>query len=260
MSKTLKMELLKKNINFMDYPLFFSTKTRLTEWNDQEYTISCRHGLPGNRDINILNAIIHKSQVVKSPHMEFSTVWELLHQAGYGKRALTSQEVIESVTRWESTELTYLKFYSKGTELVKGFKSILSADYKQEDGLLTVQLNNQFYKANLDKYSKSVPLQMLNNMTPTAKRMTEILIKNFCHRQKWVVGYEKFLDKIPIMNSLSVKENIPQIKRYLKEINPQLKLYGFKNRFVVKFLPESQMILFFSFPNRYRRLGKRPKL
>lgn len=241
------MRTVQKNINFLENPLFFPTKTRLKEWKTENYKISCPKGLAGNRDIRILNALIHKSQLTGSPCLDYPTFGDLLVVAGYKRGSLGFDELLETLQRWRATNISCMKFYSDGLYFFREFYDLVKFNVDIKSGHLLIEMQEEFYKSNLSKYSKTYPLPMLNSMTPTAKRILEILSKNFYHRGKWVVDYKTFIKKIPIENNLTVEKNLQQgIERYLTEINMSMELYRFKNKFFHKFMTKEKKIVFFS--------------
>jgi len=241
------MNSIQKNINFLEYPLFFPTKSdRLfEEWKTEGYTIVSRYGLPTNTDINFLNGILLKAQTTKSNIVSYENFRDVVVSAGYHRGSFDYDRIFDVLYRWKHTKLEYKKFYLEKDYVKKSFKGIITQLFHNDrTNSLTITLNNNFYQANLDRFSKSIRLDFFNRLTPTAKRIYEILTKNFYKRSKWVVGCDTFLTKIPILNKADKSVNKYNLHRYVKEINKNLILYGTKNIFNMNLLKDKDLIVF----------------
>ena len=240
------MTSIQKNINFLEYPLFFPSKNKITEWVQNDYQIECKYlGLPGVTDINFLNVILHQAQVTKSPTVKFPNFRDVVESSGYNRRSFTNEEIMNVLYRWKNTEVSFKKFYEYKGYVKKSFKNIITQFYHNDrDNSLAVTLNNEFYLCQSNKFSKTINLQMFYELSPTAKRIYELLTKTFYKRSQWVVGCETFLDKIPIMNDVELSVNKFHLHRYMKEIDDNLLLYGKKYNFTMSLLKKRDLIVF----------------
>jgi len=245
-SKGISLTSIQKNINFLEYPLFFPSKTKLTEWELNGYEIECKSlGLPGVTDINMLNVILHLAQATSSPIVKFTNFRDIVESAGYSRRSFTYEEIMNVLHRWKNTRVSFKKFYDNKEYKKKSFNKIITQLYHNDtNNSLTVTLNNEFYLCQSNKFSKTISLPMFYDLSPTAKRIYEVLTKTFYKRTKWVVGCETFLNKIPIMNDVELSVNKFNLHRYMKEINKNLILYGKKYIFTMNLLKEMDLIVF----------------
>jgi hypothetical protein len=237
---------IQKNINFLEYPLFFPTKSKyLTEWGNDTYSIESKLGLPTNMDVNLLNGILLQAQATTSPIVKFTNFRDVVESAGYNRRSFSYEDIEVSLYKWRNTRIEFKKFYEDKEYCKKTFNKVITQiNHSVKDNSLSITLDKSFYTSQLNKYSKSINLSLYNKLSPTAKRIYEILIKTFYHRSKWVVGCETFLDKIPILNEAEKKDNKSNLKKYLFEINSLLNLHNFVYNFHLDSLREKDLIVF----------------
>ncbi len=232
----------KKNINFLDRPLFIPSRARvgLQEYSDGKgYEIKCPTGLPVAHDIDVLNYLLYLAQYTHKSELKFSRMGDLLkalHRT-CGKHNYTS--VQDSINRWSKMELSFKadSFYlkqGKGTTI--GRIHILTLKGIGKNGVI-VKMNDDFLELNNRKFSKVIPVQLMERLTPYSKRVFEILSKNeknFNNTQQWRIGFGKFRLKVPVISEKEDYRILASTKKAVKEINSVLPSYKYDYQYDVE--------------------------
>ena len=173
----------KRNINFLDKPLFIPSRTSITqqEYRDGKgYGIKCPEGLPVAYDIDVLNFLMHRAQLAWKTGLEFKSMRDLLQKLGYSDGKANYERVERSLDKWSSTKVNFKNrtFYMQGgRRITVRDLSILTYERSISNSVL-ITFDDDFFNFNAQGYSQLFQIKLMTELTPYSKRVFEILKKN----------------------------------------------------------------------------------
>ena len=220
------MKIIKKNINLLEYPLWTpsSNKATLKEYSvGNKYIISTKNGLPTSKDIDILNMLIYFSQLRKSNTFSFDSYYNIIKGMGYSCSGIIYNMLEESLNRWVDTNITFIdSFFINGKKKSYSKINIIDSIKIKKHNSINIKIGSEFYNLNQDKYSKVIYLDKIKALSPTSKRLFEILIKNFYKRIEWKIVNVKLFEKM-ITDEIRIKK-MEKIVEEINLLNKKIKL------------------------------------
>lgn len=244
-----------KNINLLDRPLFIPSRIRIDRniYNDQNgYELFCPNGLPVSNDIDILNLLLHKSQITNQHIIEFDSTSEFLGELGYSLGERNYDFVRASLERWGQTIINFQQgtFYiGRGRYSRLTRTGILQVNRLDDKGI-RIELNRAFLDINnASNFSINFPLKLMGDLSPFSKRLFEILRKNennFGQKFHWKIGINKLRRKMPILNTITDSKLLYQVQDSCNEINEKIPRYGMRYGYYVERGGQRYQILIFT--------------
>ena len=224
----------KRNINFLDKPLFIPSRTSITQQeylDGKGYGIKCPEGLPVAYDIDVLNFLMHRAQLTWKPGLEFKTMRDLLKHLGYTDGKANYEMVERSLHKWSQTKINFKNrtFYKKGgRRITVRDLSILTYERSISNSVL-ITFDDDFFYFNTLAYSQLFPIRLMTKLTPYSKRVFEILKKNDKNLYAfapWKIGFDKLKLKMPTLAETPSSKLLWSLKKSVEEINTLLPRFG----------------------------------
>lgn len=221
-------ELVKQDIGFLEYPLWFQDD-RMAEkstegyiWQDREgYVYRAGYKPPVRIDRLLLLYLTLKSQKEGwKEDIELSR-FEILSACQLGTSVYWYQRLEDSLERWKMIGIKFQgTFYDGKTYQTMNFGIIDDWEIEKESKKLKVRFSPRWLQqqqhSNFFKYIDFVEFAALRSSLAT--RLYEILIKTFQGREQWDIDALKLAEKIPMKEKYPA-DVIPKIKASVNRIN-----------------------------------------
>jgi hypothetical protein len=230
----------KRNINFLEKPLFVASRNRvkMDEYCDgRGYEIRCKTGLPVSYDIDVLNYLVYKSQHVHGNELDFRSVKDLLDALKYSCGTTSYLLIMESLDRWANTEASFKNdcFYLTADKSITIKKiCFLTLKFFKGQRRFVVKMDPDFMEYNSKRYSKVIPVQLMQQLTPHSKRLYEILAKNdtnLYNQEIWPIGIDKLRRKLLTATEKPDFKILYSVKKSIKQINEVIPVFGLKYKY-----------------------------
>jgi hypothetical protein len=227
----------KRNINFLEKPLFVASRTRveMDEYCDgRGYEIRCKTGLPVSYDIDVLNYLVYKSQYVHGNELDFHSMKDLLDALKYSNGMQSYLLIMESLDRWANTEASFKNdcFYLTADKSITIDKvRFLTLKLFNGQRRFVVKMDPDFMEYNSKRYSKVIPVELMQQLTPHSKRLYEILSKNdtnLYNQEIWPIGIDKLRRKLLTATEKTDSKILYSVKESIKQINEVIPVFGLK--------------------------------
>ena len=227
-----KNELVKHNVNFLEYPLWFQDNVIAAKsdegfiWKDREgYVYRSGYKIPTKTDAIFLLYFLLQSQ--KCDYQSELTVsrYKVLKDCGLSIDSKWYSRLQESLDRWLRVDVAFKgKFYDGKDYQHVAFHIIDAWSIDKSSAQLKISFSPHFLKMMLGKgFFKYVNFNEFKALrSPLATRLYEILSKSFSKRSVWEIDAIKLAEKIP-MNERFPANIIPKIKTAIKRINKHVK-------------------------------------
>ncbi len=221
-------ELIKQDINFMEYPLWIQDDEIANKsedgymWRDMEgYIYRAGYKPPVKTDFVFLLYLLMASQQNGWKDEIVTTKYKIFKGCGIKCGKDWYKRLEESLNRWEFVRIQFEGTFYDGKEYQNFHFGIIDAWSLEKK---TRELKIRFSKEWLQKIKESNYFKYINFnqikalRSPLVIRLYEILIKSFQNRNKWEIDAMKLAQKIP-MNEKYPADVIPKIKAAVNRIN-----------------------------------------
>ncbi len=221
-------ELVKQDINFLEYPLWMQDKYMADKqengyiWRDRDgYVYRAGYKPPIKVDFLFLLYLLLKSQEKDWKEEVNLTKYDILHNCGLGTVKYWYDRLEESLNRWEFVRLQFQGTFYNGKEYQTLHFGIIDAwDIEKETKKLRIRFSPEWLlrikNSNFFQYINFEQVKALRS--PLVIRLYEILLKGFQSRNVWEIDAVKLAKKIP-MDKQHPAHIIPKIKAAVNRIN-----------------------------------------
>jgi len=223
-----KKEMIKHNINFLEYPLWFQSKDVAEEsktgftWEDREgYVFRSGYKIPTKTDAIFLLYFLLQSQ--KKDYQSGISIsrYQVLKDCDLSIDSKWYDRLQESLDRWLRVDVAFKgKFYDGKEYQHIAFHIIDSWSIDKETKLLKIDFSPNFLKMMMGKgFFKYINFKEFKALhSPLATRLYEILCKNFAGRVVWEIDAVKMAEKIPMKERFPA-DIVPKIQTAVSRIN-----------------------------------------
>lgn len=220
-------ELVKHNINFLEFPLWFQDEraaemTRGQTWQDREgYIYRAGYKMPVKTDgIFLLYLLLQCQRNNYVPDLVL-TRYQVLKNCGLVLSQVWYDRLEDSLERWKMVGIKFDgTFYDGKAYSAMNFGIIDSWKIDEETKNLKIRFSQEFLTMMLGKgffkYINFTEFKQLHS--PLATRLYEILCKSFHGRDLWEIEAGKMAAKIP-MKELYSAHIVPKIRAAIVRIN-----------------------------------------
>jgi len=223
-----KKEMIKHNINFLEYPLWFQDKylaeTSLNgfTWEDREgYIYRSGYKIPTKTDaIFLLYFLLQSQENNYQPEISVSR-YQVLKDCELSIDSKWYDRLQESLDRWLRVDIAFKgKFYDGEEYQHIAFHIIDSWSIDKSSKLLKITFSPNFLKMMMGKgFFKYINFNEFKALhSPLATRLYEILCKNFQGRSCWEIDALKMAQKIPMKERFPA-HIVPKIHTAVNQIN-----------------------------------------
>lgn len=224
--------LIKQNINFLEYPLWFqddrlADNISSTEWRDRDgYIYTSGYKIPVKTDGIFLLYLLLQSQKNNYTQKVALTRYQMLKECGKTISKGWYSRLEDSLNRWLRVDITFKgKFYDGIEYSNMAFHIIDSWEIEKKSNKLVVVFSPKFIELmegkGFFKYINFTEFKRLDS--PLATRLYEILSKTFHGRVLWEIDAMKLAQKIPLALRYP-SEVVPKIKTAINRINKNTEL------------------------------------
>lgn len=221
-------EMIRHNINFLEYPLWFQDEKSavINEdgfiWEDIEgYVYRCGYKTPVKTDVIFLLYLLLQSQKADYAQTIKMSRYQILHSCGLKMNSKSYDRLADSLERWKMVGIKFSGAFYDGKEYQTiNFGVIDSWEIDAETKNLKVYFSPKFIEMMLGKgFFKYINFSEFKQLhSPLATRLYEILGKSFHGRDLWEIDSVKLAEKIP-MKERYPAHIIPKIKTAIARIN-----------------------------------------
>ena len=224
--------LVRQNINYLEYPLWFQEAGETDEntvsiWESRDgYSYQTSHKWPVKVDSIFLLFLLLKSQNNDWNDTLTLTRFEILMECGFGRGRHCYERLEDSLHRWASVLITFKgTFYNGEAYKSMQFGIIDSWKIKEKSNKLEIRFSKEWLESiQHSNFVKMLDFEKVKSLkSPLATRLHEILIKNFKGRNTWSCGAKKLAGKIPMKEEYPA-HIIPKIKTAVGRINEKTDL------------------------------------
>lgn len=225
-------DLVKHNINFLEYPLWFqdsrladNTKDGMT-WADREgYVYRAGYKTPVKTDAIFLLYLLLQSQLSNYSEVLTLSRYQILQECGFGVDAGSYSRLEDSLERWKMVGVKFSgTFYDGNNYKAINFGIIDSWEIRKDNKLLQIWFSPRFLEMmrgnGFFKYVKFSEFKQLRSSLAT--RLYEILSKSFHSSDIFNINVIKLAEKIPMAERYPA-HIIPKIKSAVTRINKSTK-------------------------------------
>ena len=225
-------DLVKHNINFLEYPLWFqdsrladNTKDGMT-WADREgYVYRAGYKTPVKTDAIFLLYLLLQSQLSNYSEVLTLSRYQILQECGFGVDAGSYSRLEDSLERWKMVGVKFSgTFYDGNDYKAINFGIIDSWEIRKDNKLLQIWFSPRFLEMmrgnGFFKYVKFSEFKQLRSSLAT--RLYEILSKSFHSSDIFNINVIKLAEKIPMAERYPA-HIIPKIKSAVTRINKSTK-------------------------------------
>jgi len=199
-----KKEVIKQDINFLEYGLWVPVKGRnntVTIIDKEGYTLESVRGIPTKVDILCLYYLLLNSQEHGYSENVRTTFYQICKGTDIQLTKATKQRLIEALELWKRVTVTFKgTFYDGKTYNRLVFGIIETIKVSDDKRYVDIRFNKEWLlkikESNFFKYISFNEMKHLRS--PVAIRLYEILCKSFYKRNEWKIGVQKLKDKIPL--------------------------------------------------------------
>ena len=223
-----KKELVKHNINFLEYPLWFQDKDIAEElaagfvWEDREgYVYRSGYKVPTKTDAIFLLYFLLQSQKQNYQSEIAISRYQVLKDCDLSIDSKWYDRLQDSLDRWLRVDVAFKgKFYDGKEYQHIAFHIVDSWSIDQESKQLKITFSVNFLKMMMGKgFFKYINFHEFKALhSPLATRLYEILCKNFGGRDSWEIDAMKMAEKIPMKERFPA-DIVPKIQTAISRIN-----------------------------------------
>lgn len=197
-----------KSINFLEHTLWTpSTIKRVFSAHEDSskyriYSNKKMH-LPNYKDIDILNFLLYKQQLLDKNILTFKSIYEIEKGMGFSHSHKNYDNIRNALVKWTTIVLEFPDgvFYSTGGKrkgcIISHVIDTLVLPNKESNEII-IRFNKEFIEANSEgNYVKTFPLKFMQSLSPLSKRLYEILCKNY---EDFTVGVDSLIEKLCLLN------------------------------------------------------------
>lgn len=233
-------DLIKHNINFLEYPLWFQDD-RLADnskdgmiWSDREgYVYRAGYKPPVKTDAIFLLYLLLQSQLSNYSETLSLSRYQILQDCGFGLDSGWYNRLEDSLERWKMVGIKFSGTFYDGKEYKAiNFGVIDSWEIRKDNKLLQIWFSPRFLEMmrgnGFFKYIKFSEFKQLRSSLAT--RLYEILSKSFHSSDTFNIETIKLAEKIP-MKERYPAHIIPKIQAAIARINKNTTTqFGFTTR------------------------------
>ena len=244
-------EIVKQDINFMEYPLWIQDEELANKsedgfvWKDRDgYIYRAGYKPPTKTDFIFLLYLLMKSQKNGWKNKIIATKYETIKNCGLVPGKPQYERLEDSLKRWKMVGIEFKgTFYDGDKYQTLVFGIIDEYGIKENSKEIEIRFSSKWLlKIKESNYFKYINFSQIKTLrSPLVIRLYEILIKSFQNRNKWEIDAMKLAQKIP-MNEKYPADVIPKIKAAVNRINEYTIL---KVKFIVKRPRRGKAILVF---------------
>jgi len=220
-------DLVKHNINFLEYPLWFQDN-RLADdskgmiWSDREgYLYRAGYKTPVKTDAIFLLYLLLQSQLNNYSEVLTLSRYKILQECGFGVDAGWYNRLEDSLERWKMVGVKFSGTFYDGKEYKAiNFGIIDSWEIRKDNKLLQIWFSPRFLEMmrgnGFFKYVKFSEFKQLRSSLAT--RLYELLSKSFYSSDVFNIDAVKLAEKIP-MSERYPAHIVPKIKSAVARIN-----------------------------------------
>jgi Replication initiator protein A len=227
-------DLIKQDMNFLEYPLWMQTVDVLTRdeegsiWRERAgYLYLVGYKPPLKTDVLFLFYLLLKSQQAGWRDTITVTRYEVLQACGLRKDRWWYARLTESLDRWASVRLRFQgTFYDGTTYQAMNFGIIDEWVLKDDAQVLEIRFAPKWLRTiQASNFFQMLDFEHLKALrSPLVVRLYEILCKSFQGRSVWEINAMKLAEKIP-MRERYPADVLPKIQAAVKRINGHSSLY-----------------------------------
>jgi hypothetical protein len=226
-------ELIKQDINFMEYPIWLQDGSPSNKqeggyiWKDRDgYIFRAGYKFPVKTDYIFLLYFLLESQRNGWSDEIVTSKYKVLKNCSMPNTQQSYNRLEDSLKRWKMVGIEFQgTFYDRKTYSIMNFGIIDDWRIDTENRSLYIKINRfwlyKIKESDFFKYINFTKLKMLKS--PLTVRLYEILIKNFQGRKTWAIDAMKLAQKIP-MNEKHASHIIPKVQAAVNRINSQTDL------------------------------------
>jgi len=229
MAKELVKQLVKQDINFLEYPLWMQDE-RLPEgfvWKDRDgFVYRAGYKPPTKTDIIFLLYLLMRSQQEGWKEEMILTQREILTGCGIQPGKSWSERLKDSLERWTNTTVKFAGTFYDGKEyLTMNFNIIEAWKIEKKTKRLSIRFSPEWLtRIRESNFFKLINFDQLKSLrSPLAVRLYELLVKTFQGRDDWSIDAVKLAQKIP-MKEEHPAHIVPKIKAAVNRINKKTSL------------------------------------
>jgi len=221
-------EMVKHNINFLEYPLWFQDKVIAEEsengfiWEDRAgYVYRSGYKIPTKTDAIFLLYFLLQSQKNNYCSDFMVSRYKVLKDCELSIDSKWYSRLQESLNRWLRVDVAFKgKFYDDKEYQHIAFHILDSWSIDNKTKQLKVSFSPNFLKMMMGKgFFKYVNFYEFKALhSPLATRLYEIICKSFEGRNTWAIDAVKLAEKIP-MNERFPADIVPKIQAAVNRIN-----------------------------------------
>ena len=221
-------EMIRQNINLLEYPLWFQDERMATSaedgfvWQDIEgYVYRCGYKTPVKTDVIFLLYLLLQSQQANYAQVIRMSRYQILHSCGLRMNSKSYDRLVDSLERWKMVGIKFSgAFYDGKDYQTINFGVIDSWEIDKETQHLKVYFSPKFIEMMLGKgFFRFINFTEFKQLhSPLATRLYEILGKSFHGRDLWEIDAVKLAEKIP-MKERYPAHIIPKIRTAIGRIN-----------------------------------------
>lgn len=223
-----KKDLIKHNINFLEYPLWFQDDRFAVKqedgftWKDMEgYVFRSGYKVPVKTDAIFLLYFLLQSQRNNYAAEIVTTRYQVIKECELSLDSKWYKRLKESLDRWLRVDVAFKGKFFDGKEYQHiGFHIIDSWKLEEKTNILRIKFSSDFLTMMTGKgFFKYVNFNEFKALrTPLSARLYEILSKSFHHRDIWPINAILLAKKIPMREKYPA-HIIPKIRAALATIN-----------------------------------------
>lgn len=227
-------DLIKQDMNFLEYPLWMQTVDVLTRdeegyiWRERAgYLYLVGYKPPLKTDVLFLFYLLLKSQQAGWQDTITVTRYEVLHACGFRKDRWWYARLTESLDRWASVRIRFQgTFYDGTTYQAMNFGIIDEWVLKDDAHGLEIRFAPKWLRTiQASDFFQLLDFAHLKAFrSPLVVRLYEILSKSFQGRSVWEINAMKLAEKIP-MRERYPADVIPKIQAAVKRISEHSSLH-----------------------------------
>jgi hypothetical protein len=226
---------IKQDINLLERPLWFPVKPKIMEegkiyiYEKNGYKIKFM-GIPNHTDALFLNYLVGLCEEKGFKVEIHTTEYEILNTCLGNVGGFQYNQLKEALEKWKGVLIEFKGTFYDGEKYQFMVFGIIDAAEVKENGELYIRFNKEFIEiiknSQFYKYINFEEYKSLDK--PTARRLYELLIKNFYNRNTWKIEIMKLADKMTPQELIAYKLYPAWIKKRIKsaleEINKKTSL------------------------------------
>lgn len=224
--KKFKTEIIKEDLNFLEYPLWHienqgmkskgGSKKIIIKKSYGTYILESIDGLPNHFDKMVLDWILYQAHKKEYKSREIITTrYEIARTLFHGVTKLRQyhyNRVLDTLKLWVGLRVNFNGvFYQNGSHITKNFNIINSFMINHDTGVLSIKIDDGFLQQQRDSsYFIYFDIARFRNIKrPIAARLYELLSKIFIGHKDWAVGLDKLAEKLTIFKRKNAKKYYP---------------------------------------------------